>query len=331
MISARQIPQVATRCTNCHKFRYCNHTNPQTGVVCNDCIQTWRNQKILQLEITKQPKPITEPQPKQPRQPRQPRQPKPITEPKVIKEPKPKRKPSVFAIAYTRPGRPNFAQTRQEVLQLLIQEQKPFTTKGVAEIIQLKWRFIRTVLIDLVKSGLVIKNNKQRNSLYIYYEYEEKLEKYGNLHICNKENRTAIANALHSQDGLITPSDLLAILQGKIGRAAILGELQALVLDGKANCFYDRFDYKHKYGSKLNPKAVKAFEEAIANSIENRILRYLEDGKKYLQSIAEHLGYHRRCVKGTYKIILELQEQGRVQVVLNKRKEREVALIPFQE
>lgn len=165
----------AGRCYKCHRFRYCEHQSESGEIICLDCIQTLRNQRLLEIIQRPEPKPTRQRKPRQkepitekPQEQRKPRQEKPIAV-KPQKEAKPRAK-YVYSI--------------EKIQKLLEGSEKALTVKEIVAsgVCGHKTSVYRT-LDRLIEIGAVVSSSDTaKNRVFIdkigftYYKLSEPLD-----------------------------------------------------------------------------------------------------------------------------------------------------------
>lgn len=110
IVKVTRIETRAGRCYKCHRFRYCEHESEPGQIICPDCIQTLRNQRLLEIIQHPEPKPT-------PTRQRKPKQKKPIAV-KPQKEAKPRAK---------------YVYSMEKIQKLLEESEKALTVREIVE------------------------------------------------------------------------------------------------------------------------------------------------------------------------------------------------------
>lgn len=141
IVKVTRIETKAGRCYKCHRFRYCEHESEPGQIICPGCVQTLRNQRLLEIIPDR-------PEPKPTRQ-RSPRQEKPIT----AKPPK-----------EAKPGLEN----GYSIQKLLEESEKALTAKEIAaSVVCGHKRTVHRILKRLIELGAVVASSGTRNRLFI--------------------------------------------------------------------------------------------------------------------------------------------------------------------
>lgn len=156
VLEVTRIDSSAGRCFKCHKFRYCDHQTESENIICKDCVQTLRNQKLI--TFIAQPKPEKIKVETLPKRTKTPKPPKP-EKIKVARIPKP---PKLKILKAKEPL------SKEKILNYLASSEKALTAKEIIESSQCGHRStIYKTLGQLVECGdVVASSHKAKNRLF---------------------------------------------------------------------------------------------------------------------------------------------------------------------
>jgi Fe2+ or Zn2+ uptake regulation protein len=185
------IPSTAGRCYKCHRFRYCEHQSESGKIICPDCIQTLRNQRLLTEIIPQHPEP-------NPLRQRKPRQEKPIIA-KPQKEAKPRAK---------------YVSSIEKIRKLLQESEKALTAKEiVASGVCGHRTSVYKTLNRLIETGAVVaSSDTAKNRVFIDKNrvYLLQIERTVRRHKFVQMNRNRVLNYIKRERRILTIADIVA-------------------------------------------------------------------------------------------------------------------------
>ena len=138
-LEVTRIPSTAGRCYKCYKYRYCEHQTESGQIICPGCIQTLRNQQLLEnIPQHPEPKPIRQRKSRQeepiiakPQEKRKSRQEEPIIA-KPLQQRKPRQeKPIIAKPQKEAKPRAKYVFSIESVRELLQESEKALTAKEI--------------------------------------------------------------------------------------------------------------------------------------------------------------------------------------------------------
>lgn len=311
MLATDEIVKVARtginpgRCYKCHRFRYCDHQSESGEIICPDCIQTLRNQRLLEI-IPQRPEP-------KPTRQRKPKQEKPITEkPQEQRKPKQKKPIAVKPQKEAKP-RAKYVYSIEKIQKLLEGSEKALTVKEIlaSGVCGHKTSVYRT-LDRLIEIGAVVSSSDTaKNRVFIDKSRVHllQIERTVRRREEAQMNRNKVLNYIKKEGRILEVADVVAatnITKKTVIRVIIfLGEAGNLTLirdsrRGNRLCFVPSD----------NAELVAKLMELDQSSTANQVRKILESSDKGV-SIGDAMimmGKGRRS-GGSYKYIKKLFDQ----------------------
>lgn len=286
-IQASKIQPTANRCFNCKRFRYCQHES-SSGLICDDCVTLFRNQKII--NIAAPPKPTTQPKP-QPKKRPVPRKPKSV----VVRE-----------ISRSTP----IKEATAAVLKVLKKHPCGLRFPEIVDQLNAEKYIIHRAIEVLIKhSEINFDENRQKNRLYFHPIHRENIAKFAPLKITRANDTELIKEAINNFPNICIARDLMQPTSKS--RNCVLRNLRLLAARGEVLSYTEHDTNTTYFASKTNPQAAQKFQEFINNSEPVKIMNFLADGRaKSRFSIAKMLG--KKSYKGVIKILGILEEEGKI-------------------
>ena len=270
----------AGRCFKCHKFRYCDYQTESENIICKDCVQTLKNQRLL-VEVTPQ---IIKSSPKG-------REKKPI-------------KPNL---------EPRGVRSKKKMLDFIKSSEKALTAKELIESHQLGLKTaVYKTLSQLVESGnIVASSDKAKNQVFTDKDRTHLLnvKKIVRRREYVQMNRTRILGYIKSENRILEVADIVTatnITKKTVIRVVnYLGETGDLTLIKVS----ERGNKLH-FVPTSNSTLVQQLEELDQLSTPNRARRILESKSNRGVSIGDTLAALGKVRNGgSYKYIKKLFEQ----------------------
>lgn len=287
IIQASKIHPTAGRCFECNRFRYCQHQS-DAGLICDDCVTMFRNQKII--NITAPPKPSVQPKP-QPKKRPAPRKPKSILFPEIS------RSTSIVEVG-------------KIILQLLKDCPGGLRFPEISKRLNAEKYIIHRAIEALIKhSKIAFDENRQKNRLYFHPIHRENIAKFAPLRITRTNDTEIIKEAIDNFSDICIAKDLMGLTLKS--RNCVLRNLRLLAARGEIFSYTEHDTNTTYFASKTNPEAAQKFQEFINNSEPTKIMIFLADGRaKSRFSIAKMLG--KKSYKGVIKILGILGQEGKI-------------------